>query len=238
VYVNPDGTLVPRAASRQIQVTNYPAEVPIVTGRYVDDFTALQIGMFRILEDLTFTTIDRYKRIVDGTVAQNQMVFTRIFLDWPDSEDDLLPIPSVTIHSPQEVETTSPGPQSGQPLMEETIDLYCPGTALRRLYELRANLTVVGWVANKDDRAGLRRGFVEAFSEPGDNRLGRRVIVPEYYDRVARFDLLGIQYEDTVDFARSKQWPISARFEADIQAVALVPIPVEIRPPRYDVQAT
>ena len=131
VYVNPDGTLVPRAASRQIQVTNYPAEVPIVTGRYVDDFTALQIGMFRILEDLTFTTIDRYKRIVDGTVAQNQMVFTRIFLDWPDSEDDLLPIPSVTIHSPQEVETTSPGPQSGQPLMEETS--LQPPVVLQRL---------------------------------------------------------------------------------------------------------
>ena len=238
VYRNPDGTLVPRSGRRNVEVTNYPAETPIVTGCYVDDFTALQVGMFRILEKLTFTTIDRFKRIVDGTVAQNEMVFTRIFLDWPDSEDDLLPIPSVTIHAPEEVEDDSQGPLSGQVLLEETQDLYCEGTVLRRLYELRANLMVTGWLANKDDRGGVRRGLTEAFSEPGDDRLGRRIIIPEYFDRVARYDLLGIQYEDTIDFARSKQWPISARFLADIEAVALVPTPRHIREPRFNVGAT
>ena len=61
VYRNPDGTLVPRSGRRNVDVTNYPAESPIVTGCYVDDFTALQVGMFRILEKLTSINTSRSK---------------------------------------------------------------------------------------------------------------------------------------------------------------------------------
>lgn len=234
-HENPDGTFVPRDGVHDGQRDLLPQQVPLVTGKYLDDFTALQIGMWLILDALTFTTVDRLALITDGVVEKNTFKLTRIFLDWPDSEDDIIPVPSVTIMSPEEVEMQLAGPLSGQQTYEDTLNLYEPNTVLKKLYELNATLQVVGWFAHKDERAAFRRGLIEAFHEPGDERSGRRVTIPHYFDRVGRYDLMGITYDDSVDFARSKQWPLTARFAADIEAVSLVQIPVDIRPPRFNV---
>jgi hypothetical protein len=233
-YTNPDGTVVPRDERSPIR-DNLPVQVPRDASLYVDDFTALQLGMWLIIDALEFTTIDRVALVARGRVESNTMKVTRVFFDWPDIEDDIIPVPSATIMAPQEVELELPGPLSGQPLLEETVDVYRSGTALRRLYELKATLEVVFWLQQKDDRAGLRKGLVEAFHEPGDEFSGRRVSIPWYFDRVARFDLRGIAYEDSSDFARGKTWPLTARFTADIEAVSLVDLPATIREPRINV---
>lgn len=232
---NPDGTFKPSDGVHEGQRDLAPPQTPIVTGEYLDDFTALQIGMWQILDSLTFTSVDRLALITEGKVEKNEVVLTRIFLDWPDSEDDIIPVPSVTIMAPEEVELQLAGPLSGQQIIEDTQDKYRPGTVCKKLYELNARLEVVGWFAHKDERAAFRRALVEAFHEPRDERSGRRVTVSRYFDRVARFDLMGITYDDSPDFARSKQWPITARFVADIEAVSLVEVPVDIRPPRFNV---
>ena len=172
---------------------------------------------------------------MQGGHDKNTFKLTRIFLDWPDSEDGAIPAPAVSIMSPQETELQLAGPLSGQQIYDSTADLYEPGTALKKLYDLQASLQVVGWFANKDERAAFRRGLIEAFSEPGDPRAGRRVTVHRYFDRVGRYDLMGITYEDTPDNARSKIWPLTARFNADIEAVSLVKLPAHIRPPRIRV---
>ena len=235
-HVNPDGTVVPRDGVRDGQRDLLPQQQPLVTGNYLDPFTALQFGMWQILDPLTFTTIDRLTLMVDGRVELNQFKLTRIFFDWPDSEDGSIPAPSVSIMAPDEIELQLPGPLSGQQLIEDTLDLYRQGYVLRRLYEMQATLQVVGWFAHKDERAGAHRGLIEAFGgEPGDERPGRRVEVAQYFDRVARYDLMGITYEDTPDNARSKVWPMTARFSADITAVALVEAPAAIREPRFRV---
>jgi len=234
VYVNPDGTLVPRSELGAGVQTIYPAEVPLLQRTYVDDFTALQLGMWLILDGLTFTTIDRRALVTSGKIESNTLRFTRIFLDWPESEDDSVPIPSATIYAPTEQDLQLSGALSGQQLIEDTLDVYAPGTALRKIYEVSARMVVAFWVADKDERSAVRKGLIEAFHEPGDERSGRRVVVPWYFDRVARFDLMGITYEDTPDNARSNMWPLIARFSADIEVVSLVASPTCIRPPRCD----
>lgn len=238
VYVNPDGTVVPRSELSDGVQTFYPAEVPLLQKTYVDDFTALQLGLWMILDGLTFTTIDRRALVTSGRIESNTFRFTRIFLDWPESEDDAVPIPSATIYAPTEQSLELSGPLSGATLLEESENVYAPGTALKKLYEISARISVSFWVADKDERSAIRKGLVEAFHEPGDARSGRRVVVPWYFDRVARFDLVGISYDDTPDNARSNTWPLTATFEADTEAVALVAAPECIRPPRFDVSTS
>ncbi len=92
---------------------------------------------------------------------------------------------------------------------------------------------------NKDDRAGVRKGLIDAFmAEPDDERFGRRVLIPEYFSREARFSLVGISYDDTPDDAKMKHFPLSARFQADIEMVKLVRAPVTLLEPRVRVEVT
>ncbi|MAF27873.1 MAG: hypothetical protein CL819_01335 [Croceicoccus sp.] len=235
MHINPDGTLIPQDEISAGQQALYPQQVPVNQKSYVDDFTALQLGLWMILDGLVFTTIDRLALVTENSVESNTFKFTRIFLDWPDSEDGSVPIPSATIYAPTETDLQLPGPMSGQQLLEDTVDVFAEGTALKGLYSLAADLVVTMWLAEKDERAAVRKGLVEAFHEPGDERSGRRVVVPWYFDRVARFDLRGITYDDSAEQARGKTFPLSARFSADIEAVALVQLPTTILPPRFDV---
>lgn len=199
-------------------------------GEFVDELTAIQLGMWMVLDSLTFTTADR-AALVEGRLETNTLRFERVFLDWPDTEDDQVPVPSAAIMAtgPQEIQYSTP--LHGQQLIEDTVDVYRPGTVLRHLGELSATLEVVVWLMHKDERAAVRRGLVEAFAaEPDDERSGRRVNVPWYFDRPARLFLQSIEYQDNADQARSKIWPLVARFAADIQVVRLVAAPATLRP--------
>ena len=241
LHVNRDGTTLPwdglRDGLRQILPPG--VNESLLPGAFLDDYTALQIGMFYILSALTFTTVDRRRLIEDGVVETNQLEFQRILLDWPEVEGDRVPVPSATIYAPGEASLDLSGPLSGQQLLEETLDQFAPGTVLRKLGETTAELEVLLLLAHKDERSAVRRGLIDAFmSEPDGEQSGRRVTVAPYYGRVARYDLVGISYPDTPDQARQGQWPLSARFTADVEIVKLVAAPSTIRPPRFNVEAT
>ena len=79
VYVNPDGTAIPVDIDSIGSKTNSPVQVPLAASTYVDDFTALQLGMWMILNALEFTTIDRLALVTSGRIESNTMNFTRIF---------------------------------------------------------------------------------------------------------------------------------------------------------------
>ncbi|MCP4303038.1 MAG: hypothetical protein GY783_20840 [Gammaproteobacteria bacterium] len=235
VYVNPDGTAVPVDIDSIGSKTNSPVQVPLAASTYVDDFTALQLGMWMILNALEFTTIDRLALVTSGRIESNTRNFTRIFLDWPEAEDGAVPRPSATIHAPQGQEMTLAGPVFGDTLIDETQDVYAPGTVLKSLYALETDLVVSMIMANTDDRAGVRKGIINAFSEPGDQRSGRRVLVPWYFEREARYTLQSIAYDDDAQNAQANIFPMTARFKADIEVVSLVESPVPILPPNINV---
>ena len=244
VHTNLDGTSLPydRTHTNLREITPQGTDREICPGEVLDDFSALQIGMYRILEQLVFTTVNR-RALVDSQgqdIRVNEMQFQRIFLDWPNTENDMIPVPSATILAPAEQSTTlGEAPQGGQQILEETADLFAPNTVLRKFGETIVDLQVQMLLNNKDDRAGVRKGLIDAFmAEPDDERAGRRVLVPEYFSRVARFSLVGMDYPDTPDDAKMKHFPLTARFVADIEMVKLVQLPTELLTPRIDVQVT
>ena len=106
---------------------------------------------------------------------------------------------------------------------------------LKSLYALETDLVVSMIMANTDDRAGVRKGIINAFSEPGDQRSGRRVLVPWYFEREARYTLQSIAYDDDAQNAQANIFPMTARFKADIEVVSLVESPARILPPNINV---
>jgi hypothetical protein len=240
-HVNRDGTTLPwdgvHDGLRQISPPGQSEG--LLPGLYLDDLTALQVGLARVLVPLTFTTIDRRALVESGLVETNTFQFQRVFLDWPDTEDDRIPAPSATIMAPSGVSLNLPGPLSGQQLLEGTLDVYAPGTVLRKLGETACTIEVVVVVSHKDERSAVRRGLIEAFmAEPDEERSGRRVLVAEYFGRLARFDLRAIDYPDNPTDAQQKQWAVSAKFDADIEVVKLVATPGMLRPTSVAVEVT
>lgn len=228
---NPDGSEVPRDEEHEGIRRLVPEATPLLVDRYVDDLTALQLGLARMLLALQPVSIDRQALVTKGAVEARAFELKRAFLDWPDTEDDLIPVASVTVMAPDEQDLELKGPLTGQQMLEGTIDKFAPGTQLRELYELQTRMDAVFILGEKDERSAVRKAIIDAFGgEPGDERVGRRTIVPEYFDRVGRYFLKGITYDDAPDTARGKRWPLVARFDADIQVVQLVATAAEIRP--------
>jgi hypothetical protein len=238
VHTNRDGTSVyydgVHDGIRQISPAGFNESFR--TQEYIDDFTAIQIGLFRILAKLTFVTLDRKKLVETGIVESNTMQIKRVFLDFPDTEDEFAPLPSITIMAPAETALELSGPLSGQQLLEDTLGLYGEGLVLRKVGEVEATIEVVSILTHTDERAGLRRGLIDAFTaEPDDERSGRRVIVSEYFDRIVRYDLMGITYGDTAETAQQKNFPLVARFMASTELVKLVAAPTALLEPRISV---
>ncbi len=241
VHTNLDDTSLPydKIHTNIREITPQGENEELCAAHFLDDFSALQAGLYEILKTLTFTTVNRRALIDAGDIRANTMQFQRIFFDWPNTENDMIPVPSATIMSPEEQALEVPGPQGGQQILEETVDQIAPGTVLRKFGELIATVSVMMLVNNKDDRAGVRKGLINAFmAEPDDERAGRRVLIPTYFSRPARYSLVGITYGDTPDSAKQKHFPLTARFEADIELVKLVKAPVRLQEPTIDVNVT
>jgi len=242
-HTNADGTIVRVGPRRGAQVVlPEPGDVSELLldeslPPPIDDWTALQIGMFHILSALTFVTVNRREVVEGRRPGRNAFQFQRVYFDWPDSEDEEVPMPSATIYAPQDAETSISGPLSGSQVDEDSEDVYAPGTVLRGVGSTSVRMEVGVLLANKDERAAVRRGLFDAFrAEPDDERFGRRVVVQEYYCRTARYDLQSVAYSDNADQARAKQWPLSATFLAEISNVRLVRSPGRMKVPKIDVE--
>lgn len=233
LHRNKDGTETPWAEGTEGAHEAIPqgTNEGICTGRYLDTLTALQIGMWLILQSLKITTIDRRALVDTGRVESNSTNFQRLFLDFPDAEDDQVPNLSATIMAEGVQDLALSGPLSATTkLFESTVDVYEKNTVLQYLYDLETTIAVVSFTSSKDLRAGVAKSIIEGFHEPDSDTPGRRVIVPWYYDRIARFDLQSIEYDDGPENSRGNRYPLIARFAADIEAVKLVTTPPSMQP--------
>jgi hypothetical protein len=228
---NPDGTAVYQQVGREsVQVAD-PARVGLSPGKWVDDLTALQIGLWYILDQVEFSSVDRRSLIIDGVAKETKFRFGEIALDHPDTTDTMASdAPIVTIMARDETELQLAGPLSEQQLLEETANYFAPGTILQKLYESNVTLDVICWLTNKDDRAAVRKGVISAMArEPMDSRAGRRAIIGPYYERLAIYDLQSVMYVDEPDSARASTYPIIFKVASSIEVVDLVAIPEEFK---------
>ncbi len=230
LHRNKDGTDVPWAKGTEgRQVFPQGSNEGKCSGRYLDDLSALQAGLYYILNSLEFTTVNREALILQNRVKSNTFELERTFFDFPDSDDGNIPQASATIMADAVQNFSLDGALSETQIFEDTVDVYEPCTVLKYMYTLETVLSVICIVSNKDLRSGLRKGITEAFHEPDSETYGRRVQIPVYYDRIAQFFLQDVEYLDDKDNAHSGRYPMVIRFNSDIHVVKLIETPPEMR---------
>lgn len=229
-----DGTQQWRGERFGQLLSSITSQQPLVRGTHgwVDDYSAVQLGLYLIVRDLTFRTVDRIALVEQGRVEHNEMQFQQVSLDMPDPEVERMPTPSCTIMQSASTDMENPYALVSQDLIEDTINVYGQDTVLQKLYEAEYRLTLVCWLANKDDRAAVRKRLVEVFGvEPDSDLPGRRIALPWYFDRTCRYTLMRVDYPDSRDLAVENTWPMAVELSCQMPAVQLVECPPTMRLP-------
>lgn len=200
-------------------------------GLALDGELAAKLAVFEILLGTVARDVP-WRQIMETRAEQLPrapvMRFTAqtLSLDIPDHEEDELPSLAATIRTTDAGFTYDGLGMSGPDLLEETFQVFAPGTVLVHEHDLTGTLVVEMHCASRTIRDGVRRALTTAFArEPTDIRGGRRVVVRPYYDRPVRLSL-GAQPFSTPDDggdAHSKRFPLLCFIEAEVPGVRLVP---------------
>lgn len=230
---NPDGTAKYITQElHSVQVTT-PASFPgAPSHKYFDDLTAMQIGVQQIIHSITFKSVNRRELYLRDETHVGAFQIEKIYLDWPDAEDSFAEGSPTAVIMQDGWATYDYTGQNFGGYLEDTLDCFGEGTILRRLGYVTTDLLVDFLIPNKDDRSAVRKSLVEAFAaEPQGFEPGRKVVIPNYYNRLARYVLKKIQYTgDDPESAKSHLYGLLLQLEADIEVVSLVQAPPVFKP--------
>lgn len=194
----------------------------------IDSGSALQIGMYRLLFGLTAHRLDLQDMIDKKVVKSDAFRFVKIMFDWPRQEDEI-EFPSALITFPDD--QVFKYQHFNSVVLDDTLDVFGEGTVLKRTSTLSTPMLVVVWSDHKEERRGIRAAMEDALMDEAlDELIGRRVSIPEYYDRTARFTFRNIAYSDGDESAQRNQWILVATFDAEIDVVKLITTPGFLRP--------
>lgn len=158
-----------------------------------------------------------------------------LHVDWPEATEDKTAIPHFTVREMDGGLTYETVGLGGADFIDETLDVYGPGTCLVLEHDVSGELIVETELADRTTRHAVRRALLRAFSrEPSDLRGGRRVLVRPYYDRTCRIELARQAFPATIDptDAHRQTLPLMCVLEVDIQDVRLVDAePIYVTPP-------
>lgn len=219
--VQADDGVQQRVPAETSQVV-YPVDlVPSRSEIHMDSLAVCQIALMRLLMGMEIHRFDLQAYVETGDLQTSPMHLERVIFDHPRNEDEIDPMPTAAIVQVGE------GRYEGQALEtqveEDTIDVFQPYTVLRKVGLVNLPLQVVVWSAHKEERRGIRAAMERTFlAERTDERPGRRVAVPEYFDRVVRCNMQTIAYPDTQEAAKANQWILVAEIAADVDVVFLV----------------
>lgn len=240
IVQNTDGTLT-RASlatgstyTSPLESASHPrAGEPILTLAPRD---AAMLGLWQLIKDLTWYSYD-LRAVASGNdrVHTTRSQFRDVVFDWPEWSKTDAPTGIALINS---VETAGFDMAGFNPrLLEETADIYADGTVLRYLGEQRIPLSIWSWCAHKDQRRGLEAALLERLAvEQNSDLPGRRVLVPEYFNRPVLYQLTGTTRPDSPDGAGANEWVLQIELTAEIDHVQLVRIPGYFEGGKVDVE--
>lgn len=197
----------------------------------LDALTVANIALSRLLSEMEIFSVDLQARIENPADLQARpFKFTDIIYEYPRAEEEKK-TPVATIEQGSEVLYGSKGETPH--LLEETQNVYLPGTVLRSVASASVELIVTVTLGHKDERRGVRAAFERyLLTEPDSEKFGRRIVVREYFDRSVRFQLLGSPTPPVLENQQNR-WIYLARILAEVERVVLVRSPIEIDVPRF-----
>jgi hypothetical protein len=232
IIQNSDGTYtkVSRAAG-----ATYPGPLRLVEVLQLSPRDAAMLGLYGILKNLTWQSFN-LKDVATRTpiVAITPLRFDDVVFDWPSwnvtdaltSKALITSIDAATYEQPGEVR-----------LLDETAELFAPGSILRHLGTQRIPLQIVCWCAHADQRRALESKLMSALAaEERSDLPGRRLVIPEYFNRVARYAMRSTMRPDDESRAAANEHVLEVPVEAEIEHVQLVYSPGYMLVPHTDVE--
>lgn len=230
-----DGTegRYPNPADRILEIGNL---VPANDPRDLPEDIVALIAATRMLGQMEFRRMDLDTYLAEGRVVSSTFALQRVIFEWPRAEDPIEPMPSALVQQTDEETTYAPEGMETQ-LLEDTLDRYGDRTILRKLGTATVPLLITVWCAHKEERRAVRSTLVRGvMAEPSDQRWARRVVVPEYYDRVVIFEIVGTSVDDDADDAQQNHWVLAVRMTARVEVVQLVQPPPLMQPPTVNLR--
>lgn len=197
----------------------------------LDALTVANIALARLIREMEIFSLDLEAHLQNPSDLQVRAFrFTDVIFEQPRAEDEKK-FPVACIEQAGEVLYGSTGETPH--LLEDTRDVYRPGTVLRSVASASVELIVTVTLGHKDERRGVRGAFERyLLVEPDSEKFGRRITVREYFDRSVRFQLLGSPVPPMFE-NQSNRWVYLARILAEVERVMLVRSPTEINVPRF-----
>ncbi len=203
---------------------------PVNVARQLDSSVVCQIALKRLLEPLVMHRHNLEALVANGDLQTSSFVFSRVALGWPRREEQIKPLPMAVILPVGESRYEMPNLEST--LIESTEGAYGECTVLRQVSRCTQELVVHTLSAHHEERRAIRAAFeLNLLAELNDDQTGRRQIVPEYYNRQVRLNLLGMEDPDDDGRAQANEYELTARFQAQVSVVQLVTTPGHIQEP-------
>lgn len=195
--------------------------VPIAPACQLDPKTAAQLAIFRVMAGMTMFSIDvtsaaKGKGFKGREFTWEKVAFDSFFFE----EDAAYPNASIVPEAEMSYELDARGLMSE--IDEKTVDKYAPGTAVVSPTDMVGIFRIETELAKREDRSGVHAGIVSAFAmEPNALLPNRRVVIPEYFERTCRLELLGVDEPTTPDLVKQGRWPLVARIRAHVPVAIL-----------------
>lgn len=237
-----DGTIqttsdgVEKRRPKDTTLLTYLGQLKVVQPeRHLDVSAVMQIGVFNVLKGMTMHRHKLEDIVESGTAASSSFVWDRIFFDMPRIEEQQSPVPVAGIvpvtkcsYEYQSLETS---------LLDETVDVYAPGTVLRKVATATQQMAVHTLNGHHEERRGVKSAFERTFlAEPDDDEGGRRTVVRQYFDRTVRMYLRDSDYPGTAPREQANKWESVSVFDLECDVVYLVEQPTRMQSPINDLQ--
>lgn len=138
------------------------------------------------------------------------------YTDEPDPEVDML-FPAIAVAGGDAEKTTWLGGGEPDP---KSRDVWAPGTALVPLWRHEEDLQLKVYGSQLASLRGLMGG-IEQLLQPSNGVGSVRLLLPDYYGEVCRFQLAGTDWTPQLDAVRNRRYAVH-RLRFDVKIVRLV----------------
>lgn len=229
----PDGVhyIPPRGIIEHLE--SHLVQVDSLTGR-LGPRQACCLAVAQVLANLTFVSFDlqAFARGADQAALRFGLKDLAVSFDWAEPAKDKAFVNfNIADDQPLTYEDMGLG---GSVFLEDTVDVFGPGTVLVQDGFISGTLVVRTSCTDKNHREAVIRAVEEGMArEPFSPMVGRRVVSRLYYDRPIRLTLseTPFMYPDEANEAVRNEYPVDIRIEIDAERVRLVPRPAIVTTP-------
>ncbi len=192
--------------------------------RHLDITTVFQIAGYKLLCGLRFHRINLPTMIATNTFHTSEFKLDRVVFDMPEPGEMAAPEPMAVILPAGECQYEHENLITS--LIDDTRDAYGKGTVLRKVSSATQRMAIHFLSEKPEERRAIKSSIERSWlTEPDDDKSGRRVVIPQYYDRQVHVFTQTSDTDDAVPQSQANKRELIVLLEMSCDLVVLVKAP-------------